>query len=215
MNLIIFDLDGTLVDSAPAFVVAANRIRSRKGLPPIDLATVRNVLSNPSSPGAEASLLTQTSAGGKELRDSLMTFGQYFEVAFQEHAVIYDGMISVLDILHVNGIHTALVSGRLSLFLHQLLYRTGLADRFEPVVGSDTVSAPPPAPDAVRFVLDQTGIQAQATLLVSDSWAELQAAQTAGVMTAWAQYGYGSKPDFTNDFVLAHPVELLRCIGLS
>lgn len=206
MSLLLFDLDGTLVDSAPAVKAAADRLRARKGLLPVALEVVRAQLSEPS--GGEAALLVPEGSSGKDLRDALMVYGRFLQEDFAAHAVLYPGVRALLETLRARGIRCALVSSRLTLFLYEVLHHAGLEGFFDPVLGADAVAHPPPAPDLVLAALAQTGVPAAEALLVSDGVADLEAARAAGVATAFAAYGYGAPPAFPVAYTLHTPDDL-------
>jgi HAD superfamily hydrolase (TIGR01509 family) len=209
VKLVLFDLDGTLVDTAPAVRAAVDRVRARAGLAAVSEAAVRAVLSDPAAQGGETSLLVPAGAGGKERRDALVLFGRYLQEAFQQQTRVYPGVPGLLEALAARGVRTALVSNRLTLFLHEILHHAGLAGRFELVLGADAVALPPPAPDVVRQVLAQTEVEAAEALLVADGAPELEAARAAGVATAYAAYGYGCPPAWSPGLVLEAPGALL------
>lgn len=190
MKGLIFDLDGTLMDSARAVEAAANRVRERKSLGDVDANLVRNVLANPEKWGGETALLVDEFADGKERRDALMLFGRYLDVVFNDYAFPYPNVVETLTALKAKGIKLSVVSNRITLFLNQWLEYAGLSAYFDIVVGIDAVISPPPARDAVLFALRFMELTAEDVLFVADSPIELAAAKNAGVKTVFAQYGY-------------------------
>lgn len=208
MSLLLFDLDGTLVDSAPAVQAALDRVRERKGLPPVEIGAVQALLAAAGEVGGEASLLVPEGSSGKDLRDALLLYGRYLQEAFPAHARLYPGVLPMLDDLATRGVRRAVVSSRLTLFLYEILHHAGLEGRFELVLGADAVAHPPPAPDLVQAALAQVSEPAAEALLISDGMAELEAARAAGVATAFAAYGYGVAPAFSVDRILHTPDDL-------
>jgi HAD superfamily hydrolase (TIGR01509 family) len=210
LKLLIFDLDGTLMDSVGAVEAAANRVRERKNLGDVDRQLVESVLSDPNAFGGETTLLVEASADGKERRDALMLFGRYLDVVFNDYAFPYPDVPETLQILKNKGFKLVVVSNRITLFLHQWLEYAGLVHFFDLVVGIDMVESPPPAPDVVQYALRFMEAAPHEALLVADSMMEIEAAKAAGVATVFAHYGYGTALD--TDFNILNFKDLLEII---
>ena len=192
-KLIIFDLDGTLVDAVPAVTEAANRVRARKSLADVDPGFVRKVMGNPDDYGGETALLVGPSAGGKERRDALMLFGRNLDVVFTDFARPYPGVEEGLKLLQRQGIKLAIVANRITLFLHQWVEWLGWASYIQCIVGVDMVAHPPPAPNAIEYVLRFLEVSPAEACLVADGGPELSAGIQYGIRTIQATYGYADQ----------------------
>jgi phosphoglycolate phosphatase len=212
MKLILFDLDGTLVDSAPAVAEAINRVRARKDLESVSEEVVRASFSATEAERGPQSLLVPPDASGKTRRDALLLFGSYQQEAFQSHVALFPGVLDLLEALRKRGIQVGVLSNRLSLFLYEILQHAGLEGKLDPVLGADAVAQPPPAPDLVQLALAQTGIAAAEALVIAYGQAELNAARAADVNTAFAAYGYGAAPTWMPDAILKEPADLLALL---
>lgn len=207
-KLILFDLDGTLMDAAPAIQAAADRVRPRFQLPPLPIRDVHTFLADPVAYGGETALLVPADADGKTRRDALMLFGRHLDVLFTDYAVPYAGVPELLQELAACQYRLALVAHRITLFLYQWLDLIGWGTRFDPIVGIDAVVRPLPAPDAVQHALRVAHCKPEDALLVGNGGFALQAAHAAGIETVFTTYGYG-KPQGFETAVLPQPAALL------
>ncbi|MBL7977950.1 MAG: HAD hydrolase-like protein [Bacteroidetes Order II. Incertae sedis bacterium] len=189
-KLIIFDLDGTLVDAVPAVTEAANRVRVRRSLPDIDQRFVRKVMGNPEGYGGETAFLVDPSAGGKERRDALMLFGRNLDVVFPDFARPYPGVEEGLAFFQDKGIKLAIVANRITLFLHQWVEWLGWESYIQCIVGIDMVAHPPPAPDVIQYALRFLETSPDEACLLADGEPELNAGIQSGIRTIQATYGY-------------------------
>ena len=132
-KLILFDLDGTLMDAAPAIQAAADRVRPRFQLPPLPIRDVHTFLADPVAYGGETALLVPADADGKTRRDALMLFGRHLDVLFTDYAVPYAGVPELLQELAAGQYRLALVAHRITLFLYQWLDLIGWGTRLDTI----------------------------------------------------------------------------------
>lgn len=189
VRAILFDLDGTLLDSAPDLVAALNWVRAGEGLEalPVDLMA-RHV-----SRGAVGLLQAgMPNAGAEQFqmwKDKLLA--RYAEHSFR-HSVLYSGIPEVLGFLSESEIPWGIVTNKLAALTEPILQAAGLQDSVSCVVCGDTLDRNKPDPAPVELACELLNIPVHATLFAGDDVRDIQAGRAAGTMTAAVLYGYGS-----------------------
>lgn len=191
---VLFDFDGTLVDSAPSLAVAVDRTLEALGRAPVGLDNVRNWVGN----GA-FKLLQRAIAGNHERRprpdpelmeqafDTFMTFyGEQPELGTR----LYPGVQESLDTLRDRGVPMGIVTNKPERFMPPLLTTYGLTDYFQVVVGGDTLAEKKPHPAPLQHAAQRLGVDPLRCLMVGDSVTDVRAARAAGMVVACVSYGY-------------------------
>lgn len=191
-RLVMFDLDGTLMDSVPDLAAAVDAMLRQLGRAPAGIARVRDWVGNGS-----ATLVRRALAGGfaTEAVDpalaerALALFMQAYEGG---HALttVYPGVPPVLDWLRERRVPLAVITNKPARFVEPLLAEKGLGGRFAWIVGGDTLAQQKPHPAGLQHVLAQAGVAAGEALFVGDSRNDVQAARAAGVRCVALTYGY-------------------------
>jgi phosphoglycolate phosphatase len=192
---ILFDLDGTLIDSAPDIAAAVNELLGGRGLPSLSLALVTSMIGN----GVEKLVERAFAASGTPLSNGAM------EEANREMAPIYlrhttrltrllPGAAEALAQLHVAGVRLGVATNKPQLATREILLHFGLAERLGAIVGGDAVTRKKPAPDALLLALERLGTEPQDALMVGDSIADVQAARAAGMPVIIVRGGYTKEP---------------------
>lgn len=191
-QLILFDLDGTLVDSVPDLAAATDQMLLQLGRPAAGLDKVRLWVGN----GAEvlvrralADALDASLVDNAEAAAALTLFLQLYE---QQHdlTVLYPQVLATLTTLKQQGIALALVTNKPEQFLPALFERHGLTQFFDWVVGGDTFALHKPDPYGINWVLQQAKVQPEQAVFVGDSRNDILAAKAAGVLSVALTYGY-------------------------
>jgi phosphoglycolate phosphatase len=210
IDLVLFDLDGTLVDTAPDIADAVNAVLRARRLPALPEAWVRDRIGN----GARA-LMEQAHAEARRLaggRSAIATphaleddFALRYAACCGQRGKLYPGALAVLRRLRDAGVHRALVTNKERRFAELVLSMHGLREAFDVEVCGDTLPAKKPDPLPARHCLEKLSVTPAAAVLVGDSAGDVQCARGAGV-AAWAvSYGYnGGAP-----VALARPDRLL------
>ena len=189
MPLAIFDLDGTLVDSAPDIRAALNRLMERQGHPPFALAEVTAMIGD----GARALLAKAFAArGGAPDEAATAAFLQDLEANSAVLTRPYPGIPEALDVLAATGWGLAICTNKPIAATRTLLDALGLASRFAVVLGGDSLSVRKPDPGHVRGVLQAAGADAAEAVMIGDHQNDLRAAAGAGVRSIFAAWGYGT-----------------------
>ncbi|MFO1349234.1 MAG: phosphoglycolate phosphatase [Gammaproteobacteria bacterium] len=202
IRAILFDLDGTLVDSAPDLAVAVNAMLAALGLPARSEADVRRWVGN----GAEV-LIRRALSGSMDGAASagLVAAAQpLFQAAYGDklcvHSRVYPGVVESLEALTRLRLPLACVTNKPSAFTLPLLRTLGIADYFQCVIGGDEAPKKP-APDALLIAARRLGVDIGWTLMVGDSANDVRAARNAGCPVVCVPYGYNHGLDIRG----AHP----------
>ncbi len=191
-RLVMFDLDGTLVDSVPDLAAAVDNALTDLDRPPVGVQQVRDWVGN----GARV-LVRRALAGGMEhahvdhaqAEQALELFMQHYAA---NHALtqVYPGVKPTLDWLREQQVELAIVTNKPERFVAPLLDEKGLGGYFRWIVGGDTLPQQKPDPAALRHVLQLARVDAAQALFVGDSRNDVLAAKAAGVACVALSYGY-------------------------
>ncbi|QEY61003.1 phosphoglycolate phosphatase [Metapseudomonas lalkuanensis] len=191
-RLVMFDLDGTLVDSVPDLAAAVDRMLVALGRPAAGVEQVREWVGN----GARV-LVRRALAGGLDhssVHDSDAERGlELFMAAYAEsHALttVYPGVAETLKWLKKKGVELALVTNKPERFVAPLLDEMKLGRYFSLIIGGDTLPQQKPDPAALLHVMHITGVSRSEALFVGDSRNDVLAAKAAGVKCVALSYGY-------------------------
>ncbi|RRJ83542.1 phosphoglycolate phosphatase [Aestuariirhabdus litorea] len=207
---VIYDLDGTLVDSVPDLHSAVERFQQQLGLPTASECEVRDWVGNGAARLVERALAASAGERAEALFPAAM---EAFMVAYADtngrRARLYEGVRPVLEALAAEGVPQALVTNKPLAFTHPLLEKLGIASYFSPVLGGDSLPAKKPDPAPLRAVAETLGVAPERCLMVGDSRNDLLAARAAGMPVACVSYGYNhgepiavSCPDLLVDSLL-------------
>lgn len=191
-RLVMFDLDGTLIDSVPDLAAAVDRMLLELGRPPAGLEAVRHWVGN----GAQV-LVRRALAGGiehQDVDDALAERGLalFMEAYAQSHelTVVYPGVQDTLLWLRKQGVEMALITNKPERFIGPLLDQMKLGRYFRWIIGGDTLPQKKPDPAALLFVMRMAGVTPAQSLFVGDSRSDVLAAKAAGVQCVGLSYGY-------------------------
>jgi 2-phosphoglycolate phosphatase len=213
-RLVLFDLDGTLVDTAEDLAAAVIRCQARRGLPPTPLHELRPWTSH----GARGLIrcafgIEPGDAAYDELRAEFL---DYYAQAVCVHSRLYPGVEQTLNAIEASDRRWGVVTNKPKRFTEPLLHALGLDRRAACIVSGDTVAHPKPDPAPIRYALDACGVQPPECVYVGDDPRDVQAGRTAGVRTVAAAYGYlGGADDVAAwgaDLVIQGPLDLLPWI---
>ncbi len=207
MPLAIFDLDGTLVHSAPDIAAALNRRMDAAGLAAFPLEEVERMIGD----GAKVLLDKACAARGVAPPDgALPALLADLEANSAVLTAPYPGIPGALDALAAAGWTLAVCTNKPIAATRALLGALGLAPRFAAVLGGDSLAVRKPDPGHVRGVLDALGAAPEEAAMIGDHQNDILAGRGAGVRTVFAAWGYGSGDGA--DAVAAAPGDLLRTL---
>ncbi len=201
----LFDLDGTLVDSAADLATGINLLRGELALSPLDLATVRSYV------GDGATLLVRRALPeGWYSEAQLQRFLALYAEHLLEQTTVYPGIREFLDSLE--GKQLAVVTNKPLGFSLQLLDGLGLRRYFPVVLGGESCAAKKPDPQPVLEALRQLGAAPQSAVMIGDHHTDLRAGRSAGVQTCFCAWGIGQDGGEPCDFRAETPADLTRLL---
>lgn len=212
--LVLFDLDGTLADTAPDLAAVANRMRAVRGLAPLPYDELRPLASHGARgligkalavPPHEPQFLT--------LRDE---FFATYEAALCVHSRLFEGIEAVLGAIEARGARWGIVTNKMKRFTDPLVNALGLRERAACVVSGDTTPHAKPHPAPLLHALTACEVQAAASIYVGDDLRDIEAGRAAGMATVAVRYGYlgQGRPieDWGADRIVANPDDLLPLV---
>jgi phosphoglycolate phosphatase len=195
LRCVVFDLDGTLIDSAPDLQAAANTVLREAGRPPLDLPTVRGFVGD----GVRKLIERAFAATGPALDDAALdrATGRYtalYEAAASVLTRPYDGVPETLGRLRGRGLKLAVCTNKPVAASLIVLRDLGLAPLIDAVSGGDSVARRKPDPMHVRDALARIGGQPADAVMVGDNEHDIAAGKAAGLKTVAVTYGYARVP---------------------
>jgi phosphoglycolate phosphatase len=190
---VLFDLDGTLIDSAPDITAAVNELLSHSNRGPLTLAEVTSMIGN----GVEKLVERAFAATGGALAPAALLREQMAMVdVYANHltelTVPMPGAIDVLESLHGDGTLLGLVTNKPQRFIETILDHLGMSSLFGAVIGGDAGVTKKPAPDMLLAAMQQLGVEPWDTVMVGDSTSDVEAARAAGVPAVIVHGGYSN-----------------------
>lgn len=193
---ILFDLDGTLVDTAPDLAAAMNHVLARHGRPPLPVAAVRHLVGH----GARA-LITRGLAAGRAappapaaVDAAVPAFLAHYADHIADASRPWPGVVAALDALAAAGCRLGVCTNKPAALANALLQALGLASRFAAIIGGDAVPRPKPDAGHVLATINACGGHAGDAVLVGDSAADLGGGRAAGVPVVLVSFGYSDPP---------------------
>ena len=198
-SAILFDLDGTLLDTASDIALALQRAMADHGLAAPDVAAVRTMIGKGSPVLVERACAAVGVAADEAQRAALLDgfFDHYgrLEASGESTALPYDGVREGLAALQARGVPMAVVTNKFHRFAVPLLTHLGLMPNFRVVVGGDTCERRKPDPMPLQWACSELGIEPARALMVGDSINDVQAARAAGMPVVCVPYGYNEGRD--------------------
>lgn len=207
VEALIFDLDGTLVDTAPDLMGATNHALSLIGRPAIGMDQVRHMVGH----GARALIERGIAATGDSVDDVTVTkmhaaLLDYYADHIADESVIFDGLLDVLHMARDAGLKLGVCTNKVEGLSHKLLRELKMADFFGAVVGGDTLPIMKPDPAPYREVARRLGVDASNTIMFGDSETDIRTAQNTGVPVIAVTFGYTPHPvqTYNPTYVISH-----------
>ena len=209
-KLALFDLDGTLLDSAPDMVATINRMRERRGQGTMPLAELRPHVSR----GARAmSAAAFPELGGEVPPELIREFLDTYDSELGHHGLPFDGVPELLDALEAAGGQWGIVTNKPEYLARKLMPLLGWESRCAVLIGGDTLPQRKPHPLPLLHAAEALGIDIVDCVYVGDDQRDIEAARAAGMRSVVALWGYrlpGERPaEWGGDALVEVAVDLL------
>lgn len=208
---IVFDLDGTLIDTAPDLIDTLNVVFTREGLPPVAYETARNLIGG----GAQAMIANGIAAEGRMLEPSKLEqmfddFIAHYSAHVADRSRPFPGLLDALDTLATGGYRFAVCTNKLERLSVLLLEKLELADRFEAICGQDTFGIQKPDPEILRRTIAAAGGAPQHAIMIGDSLTDIRTARAASIPVIAVDFGYSERPvsEYKPDRIISNFAQL-------
>ena len=190
ISLLVFDLDGTLIDSREDLAAAVNAVRADYGLGALSVARVSGHVGDGVRKLIERSM---RDAPAIDLDEAVGRMRRHYKARMADRTVLYPGVAEGIAALHEAGYRLALVSNKVADACAALLRHFGLQDRFSVVLGGDSTRRLKPDPEPLLLAMARTGALAEDTWMIGDHNTDLEIARRAGAHSAFVTYGIGNR----------------------
>jgi phosphoglycolate phosphatase len=192
---IVFDLDGTLVDTAPDLVATLNAVLAREGLPPVAYERARNMVGGGARAMIERGLAAQHRIlPAAEIDRLVVDFIDHYAAHIADFSRPFEAVEAALDELAASGCRLAVCTNKLEWLSLRLLDALGLTRRFAVICGSDTFGVGKPDPAILRGTILRAGGRADLAVMVGDSATDIATARAAAVSVVAVDFGYTEIP---------------------
>ena len=211
IEAVLFDLDGTLVDTAPDMGAALNNLLIEENMQPLPLAVIRPLVSQ------GGLVLTRLGFAGKvpeaEIEPLRQRYLQHYHAIVADESRLFEGYAEILDELEARSIPWGIVTNKPEWLTHPLLEQLGLALRTGIVIGGDTLEQRKPHPLPLQIAAKRLRVSCDNCIYVGDDERDIVAGKAANMKTLVAAYGYIEEPasieTWQADGVIDRPHDLL------
>jgi phosphoglycolate phosphatase len=211
--LLIFDLDGTLIDSSRDLAISMNATREYMGMPPLDPNLIFSYVGNGAPVLVRRALPPEASE--EAVAEALAYFLKFYRVHALEHTKLYEGVGEAIEAL-ADANHTmAVLTNKPVRISTDIIAALGLSGCFPRVYGGDSFPSKKPDPIGIHTVREETGTGPAETLMIGDSLVDIQTARNAGVLSCGVEWGFQPEGFAADppDFLVRSPQELLEVIA--
>jgi phosphoglycolate phosphatase len=212
---VIFDLDGTLVETAPDLVDTLNWVFRREGLPELPYAEARNMIGGGARRMIENGLrLEGRAVDDAEMNRMLADFLRYYGEHIADRSLPFPGLDAALDQLAGRGFRFAVCTNKREGLSKLLLEALKMTHRFEAICGPDTFNIYKPDPEILRRTIRAAGGAMERSIMVGDSDTDIATARAAGIPIVAVDFGYSEIPveKLTPDRLISHYDQLVPAV---
>jgi phosphoglycolate phosphatase len=213
--LLVFDLDGTLIDTAPDLIDTLNLILRREGLPPVPYDEARNMIGGGARRMIENGLrLDGRAVDNAEMDRLLADFLGYYGEHVADRSRPFPGLDTALDALAGHGFRFAVCTNKREGLSRLLLEALQMTHRFEAICGPDTFNIYKPDPEILRRTISKAGGAMHRAIMVGDSETDVATARAAGIPIVAVDFGYSEIPvaKLTPDRLISHYDQLVPAV---
>ena len=207
MKAIIFDLDGTLAETAGDLIGALNFVLAREGVEDVPVAAARSLL----GAGGRALIQRGFARAGRDLSpeklDALFVdFLAFYNAHIADHSFLFPGVEAALDRFAAEGWRLGVCTNKMEASSHLLLEKLGVARKFQFICGQDTFGVAKPDPRPLLETIRKMGSQPEYAVMVGDSVTDIKTARAAGTPVIAVDFGYTDVPvtELGPDVVISH-----------
>jgi phosphoglycolate phosphatase len=203
---VVFDLDGTLVDTAPDLTAALNVALGMLGRPAVDPATVRHLVGHGARALIERGLALSGGGGAAEIARALPVFLDHYAAHIAVASRPYTGAEDALDALAAAGVGLAICTNKPVGLSRALIAALGWSDRFAANLGGDSLAVRKPDPHHLLATITAAGGDPRSTVFIGDTAVDVAAARAAQVPVIVVGFGFADRPaaELGGDAVIAH-----------
>ncbi len=210
-----FDLDGTLIDSAADLAISMNATRGHFGLAPLDPKLIYSYVGNGAAVLVRRAIVPD--AGEAVLDEALAFFLKFYRAHALEHTKLYPRIRETVESLAAAGHTLGVLTNKPARISSDIIAALGLKPQFARVYGGDSFASKKPDPIGVLTLMNDSGAARECTMMIGDSSVDVQTARNAGVRSCGVSWGF--QPDtFTfdpPDIVISSPSELLHITAIQ
>jgi len=213
--LLVFDLDGTLANTAADLIGTLNVILSAEGLEPIPLSQARSIV----GAGARMLIARGFALNGRQVSEARLNelfadFLTHYEAHIADQTALYPGVVACLDRFEAAGFAFAVCTNKLEKNSVKLLTILNIVQRFRAICGQDTFAVQKPDPAALLGTIARAGGDRRRALMIGDSRTDIDTAKAARIPVIAVDFGYSDRHvrDFEPDWIISHFDDLFDAV---
>ncbi|MEN1831380.1 N-acetylmuramic acid 6-phosphate phosphatase MupP [Pseudomonas lijiangensis] len=214
LRAVLFDMDGTLLDTAPDFIAISQAMLADRGLPAVADKLIRDEISGGAKAMVSATFaMSPQDPAFEALR---LEFLERYQRDCAVHSKLFDGMAELLSDIEKSGLIWGVVTNKPVRFAQPIMEQLGLAERSALLICPDHVTHSKPHPEPLILACSQLDLDPASVLFVGDDLRDIESGRDAGTKTAAVRYGYihpNDNPDHWGaDVVVDHPLDLRKVL---
>lgn len=214
LRAVLFDMDGTLLDTAPDFIAICQAMLAERGLPPVNDKLIRDEISGGARAMVSAAFAMPPEAA--EFEALRLEFLARYQTDCAVHSKLFDGMAELLADIEKARLMWGVVTNKPVRFAQPIMEQLSLSERSAVLICPDHVTKSKPDPEPLLLACKMLGLDPASVLFVGDDLRDIESGRDAGTKTAAVRYGYihpQDNPDHWGaDVVVNHPLELRRVL---